>query len=236
MSSATSAGRRLSRSTARKRCSISPRDSSVGRVLVRDGLVRVLGRDAAGLAVEGRAEEQRSGARPGTRRTRRSTAGRKPMSSMRSASSRTRISTFDSEIGVAGEQVLEATRGRDDHVRRAGVLDLLLEADAAVDGGDADARGPRPSGAARRRSGSASSRVGASTSAAMPRCFGSSGSTVGAPKAIVLPEPVGDLARTSRPASTSSMTRAWMANGDSMPFLASAPTTGCDRPRSAKDF
>ena len=36
---------------------------------------------------------------------------------------------------------------------------------------------------------------------------------IGAAKAIVLPEPVGDLARTSPPSSTSSITRAWMAKG-----------------------
>ena len=40
-------------------------------------------------------------------------------------------------------------------------------------------------------------------------------SSSGAPKAIVLPEPVGDLARTSRPSSTSAMTRDWMAKGAS---------------------
>ena len=38
---------------------------------------------------------------------------------------------------AAREQVLEAAGRRDEHVRGAGQLDLLLEADAAVDGGDA---------------------------------------------------------------------------------------------------
>ena len=38
-------------------------------------------------------------------------------------------------------------------------------------------------------------------------------SMIGTPKASVLPEPVGDLASTSRPASTSAMTSAWMAKG-----------------------
>ena len=37
---------------------------------------------------------------------------------------------------------------------------------------------------------------------------------IGAANAIVLPEPVGDLARTSTPSSTSSMTSDWMAKGD----------------------
>ena len=35
----------------------------------------------------------------------------------------------------------------------------------------------------------------------------------GTPKASVLPEPVGDLASTSRPASTSAMTSSWMGKG-----------------------
>ena len=38
-------------------------------------------------------------------------------------------------------------------------------------------------------------------------------STIGTPKASVLPEPVGDLASTSRPASTSAMTSSWMGKG-----------------------
>src|ERR1044072_8757530 len=81
-----------------------------------------------------------------------------------------------------------------------------------------------------------SSRVGARIRAEILRTFGSSTSMIGAAKAIVLPEPVGLLARTSTPSRTSSMTSAWMAKGLVMPRSASAPTTGCDRPSSAKDF
>ena len=68
----------------------------------------------------------------------------------------------------------------------------------------------------------ASSRVGASTSAAGRRPSAAIRSTIGMPKASVLPEPVGDLASTSRPASTSPMTERWIANGSVIPSLASA--------------
>src|SRR3954469_21586066 len=81
----------------------------------------------------------------------------------------------------------------------------------------------------------ASSRVGASTSAEGRWSVASTMSTIGRPKASVLPEPVGDLARTSCPASTSAMTSCWMAKGVSMPRSVSAPTTGDDTPRSAKE-
>src|SRR5690348_14703574 len=53
------------------------------------------------------------------------------------------------------------------------------------------------------------------------------------PKARVLPDPVGDLARTSRPASASGTTMVWMGKGDSMPRAASAAVTGADAPRPA---
>ena len=36
---------------------------------------------------------------------------------------------------------------------------------------------------------------------------------MGTPKASVLPDPVGDLTSTSRPASTSPITRPWTGNG-----------------------
>ncbi len=42
--------------------------------------------------------------------------------------------------GAALEEVLEAAGGRDDDVRLGGLARLLLEADAAVDGGDLSAR------------------------------------------------------------------------------------------------
>src|SRR3954451_20219824 len=55
------------------------------------------------------------------------------------------------------------------------------------------------------------------------------------PKASVLPEPVGDLASTSRPASTSGTTSFWTGNGLAMPRASSALVTALDTPRSAKD-
>jgi hypothetical protein len=81
----------------------------------------------------------------------------------------------------------------------------------------------------------ASSRVGARMSADGRRSVASTRSTMGTPKASVLPDPVGDRARTSRPASTSATTSCWMAKGVSMPRAASALTTARDTPRSAKD-
>ncbi len=71
----------------------------------------------------------------------RSTAGLKPMSSMRSASSRTRTPDLAQRERAALDQVLEpAGRGDDDvgALRRGA---LRAEADAAVDGGDAQLAG-----------------------------------------------------------------------------------------------
>ena len=73
----------------------------------------------------------------------RSTAGRKPMSSMRSASSSTSVLHVGEREGAAGEQVLEPAGGGDEDVRALRVAGLLLEADAAVDGGHAQAAGAR---------------------------------------------------------------------------------------------
>ena len=81
----------------------------------------------------------------------------------------------------------------------------------------------------------ASSRVGARIRAAGRRLLAAIRSAIGTPKARVLPDPVGDLASTSRPASTSPMTERWIANGSVIPSLESAFTTALDTPRSAKD-
>ena len=51
----------------------------------------------------------------------RSTAGRKPMSSIRSASSRTSIRIVLEREGAAGEQVLEPAGSRDEDVRARGL-------------------------------------------------------------------------------------------------------------------
>ena len=63
------------------------------------------------------------------------------MSSIRSASSRTRIRTSFSEIDAAAEQVLEPPRRGDDDVGAARGGGLRAEADAAVDGGELAAGG-----------------------------------------------------------------------------------------------
>src|SRR5262245_50644460 len=82
---------------------------------------------------------------------------------------------------------------------------------------------------------SASSGVGASTSAAGRRESAAMRSTIGTPKASVLPDPVGDWTRTSSSARTSAMQSLCTANGSVMPRSASAPSTGRDTPRSAND-
>src|SRR4051812_36084859 len=56
---------------------------------------------------------------------------------------------------------------------------------------------------------------------------------MGRTKASVLPDPVGDSARTSRPASASGMTSDWTAKGLVMPRRARAPVAADDTPRSA---
>src|SRR5436190_7446168 len=56
---------------------------------------------------------------------------------------------------------------------------------------------------------------------------------MGRTKASVLPEPVGDSARTSRPASASGMTSDWTAKGSVMPRRARTPVAADDTPRSA---
>src|SRR4051794_37361292 len=82
----------------------------------------------------------------------------------------------------------------------------------------------------------ASSRVGARTRHAGRRSSAATTSERGTANASVLPDPVGDLASTSRPASTSPITRFWIANGSVKPRLDSVLTTGRDTPSSAKDL
>ena len=204
---------RLSRSTARKRCSISATCSGGGRVLVRTASVRVDGRDAAGLAVERGREEQRLAVARALRDD--------PVDGRAEAHVEHPVGLVEDEdldVGerdrAAREQVLEAAGRGHDEVGGAGVLDLLVEADAAVDGGDVQAAG---GGQRARLLDDLARRAHASGRARARRACapsGSSTSTIGAAKAIVLPEPVGDLARTSTPSRTSSMTSDWMAKGD----------------------
>src|SRR6266550_1706618 len=81
----------------------------------------------------------------------------------------------------------------------------------------------------------ASSRVGTRTSADGRGSSVVVRSTIGTANARVLPEPVGDLARTSRPASASGRTSSWIRNGWWIERAASASTTGRDAPSSRKD-
>ena len=75
----------------------------------------------------------------------RSTCGLKPMSSMRSASSRTSTATASSDDEPAVDEILQAARRRDDHVRVAAPRRACaFERHAAVDGRDLDRRRRRP--------------------------------------------------------------------------------------------
>ena len=164
--------------------------------------------ELADLAVERGREEHRLalGGQPATMR---STCGLKPMSSIRSASSRTSTETASSEMQPAVDEILEAARRRDEDVRVA--------------------RRPRPACAAarrrRRRRRGCRARAPTSSIASVTcdgelarrheherrrRCVasGSSRSTIGIAKASVLPEPVGLLASTSPPRSASGITDA----------------------------
>ena len=85
----------------------------------------------------------------------------KPMSAMRSASSRTSTSTsVEREVAPLDEVDEAAGRADDDVDALAERVDLRLEADAAVDGLHAPAAAPRPSGASTSTTWLASSRVG----------------------------------------------------------------------------
>ena len=133
---------------------------------------------------------------------------------------------------AAREEVLEpAGRGDDDVAARSRPA-LADDADAADDGGDADAGARRPMAWISLATWAASSRVGVRTSAAAPRPSVAIRSTSGMPKARVLPEPVGDCATTSRPASASRRTRSWIGKGSVMPRATRASATDCDTPRA----
>ena len=140
-----------------------------------------------------------SGGFCGSRRTMRSTCGLKPMSSMRSASSRTRMRTARGRrAGAAARSSSRpgvATRTCAPLMR----LRLRAERDAAVGGRDR-----RPFGCASDLSSSvtwlASSRVGTSTRAEGRRRPVVVRSTIGSAKARVLPEPVGGRRENVEPA------------------------------------
>ncbi len=165
----------------------------------------------------------------------RSTCGWKPMSSMRSASSRTSTRTSRSETSLRSIRSLS----------RPGVATRTSAPRAAVclAGGPTCRRRPRRSaGRARRRAAEARRRSARRARASgrgrarrdarsRRRCARS----CGMPKASVLPEPVGDAARTSTPASASGRTSVWMANGVWISRRARASITGALTPRAAND-
>ena len=131
--------------------------------------------------------------------------------------------------GAACELVLEAAGGRDDDVRAGGVPGLRVQADAAVDGGDFRPRGLATAAELvddlRRELAGRGEDEGRGAGDA-----GRYARRAARPKASVLPEPVGDLARTSRPASTSGRTSDWIANGSVMSRRARAERHGAIRP------
>ena len=141
-SSPTSALRRSSRSTARKRCSMSV-DALLGRrVLVAHGVARVELGDPAGLAVERGGEEQRLALRRAL--------GDDPVDGRAEAHVEHPVGLVEHERlhvvereGAALEEVLEPAGRGDEDVRALRVARLLLEADAAVDGGDGEVARPR---------------------------------------------------------------------------------------------
>ena len=151
-----------------------------------------------------------------------STCGLKPMSSIRSASSRTSVRTRSSETEPALDQILEAAGRGDEDVSAARALGLARDRRAAVDGRDAELlraadqlelAGDLRAELARRDEDRATD---GSPSAAVIR------STIGRPKAKVLPDPVGAFASTSRPASASGRTSAWIGKGVVMLRFSSA--------------
>ena len=156
------------------------------------------------------------------------------MSSIRSASSRTRMRTPSSET------ILRSMRS----CRRPGVATRMCASREAL---ACEPIEIPPYTAATRRSWAgaivpisavtwaASSRVGTRIRPDGRASEPSSRSTIGTAKASVLPEPVGDFASTSRPARASGRTRPWIRNGAWMSRSASACAMRADTPSSRKD-
>ena len=175
--------------------------------------------EVADLAVERGREEQRLALAGRARPTIRSTAGRKPMSSMRSASSRTSIADVLQRHGAA-RRIRSSRRpgvATSDVGLAGGLAALAARCRAAVDRGDAQRAGVAHrvelvDDLAGELAGRGRARAPAGRGPSASRR-----STIGTPKASVLPEPVGDLVSTSRPASTSATTSCWTAKGSSMP-------------------
>ena len=186
--------------------------SLLRRLGVAAGVAGVGGGDLAGRALQRRREEERL-ALAGVWATIRLTAGLKPMSSMRSASSRTRMRTAprattprairsSSRPGVATRM----------SARRAAVL-CGPKADAAVDGGDAQVAGLGDRAQLVDDLAGQLAGRGEDEGRGRARAPGSRRSTSGIPKASVLPEPVGDWTSRSWPASASRTTSCWTGKG-----------------------
>ena len=218
---ATSASRRSSSCPSGwKRCSTSSAARrAVGPVLVRDRVVGVAARDAAGLAVERGREEQRLA------------VGRARLDDAVDGGLEAHVEhpvgLVEDEHhdrvqreGAAGEQILEPAGGGDDDVRAGGVLGLGDEADAAVDGGHAQGPGV---GDSPDLIGDLRARVPAWGPGSEPAGRGpldSSRSTSGIPKASVLPDPVGDADEHDHGRREHRRSRScWTANGSWMPSL-----------------
>ena len=181
----------------------------------------------------------------------RSTSGRKPRSSISSASSSTSALTRPStRWRCSARSSRRPGRADDDVDALAQRGELRLVGPAAVDGGDADAEVPagvgdvlghlhaQLAGRARRR-GPAGRRgcgrrprrpaVAAGCSdGGVTRC------SSGTPKPSVLPMPVRAWPMTSSPARASGSVSSWIANVRSMPASASAWTISGRTPSSAK--
>ena len=127
------------------------------------------------------------------------------MSSIRSASSRTSIRTFVERERAPCQQILEPARRRHQDVRCRGLLGLLDQADAAVDGRDAErARVCDLADVFDDLRGKLAGRC--EYKCRRTRVLGADPLASGIPNARVLPDPVGDFAITSRPAMASPMT------------------------------
>ena len=165
----------------------------------------------------------------GRRLTIRSTCGLKPMSSIRSASSRTRISTASIVTHAAVEQVLQATRRRhQDHVRVARRVGLRTDRDASVDGGDLQAARRREESdllahlerELARRNEDERCRTGVVERYPLHQWIAN---------ASVLPDPVGDFTSRSLPASAGGIASVWIWNGLVMPRASSAAVASRSR-------
>ena len=176
-----------------------------------------------------------SGACCGSRATILSTCGWKPMSSIRSASSRTRIRTPSSLTALRSMRSCRRPGVATRMSRLARPLRLAGDRDAAVDGGDLQVVGRRDRlELGRDLRGELARRH--EDEAARPACVGIEPLDDAARRTRAsCPIRSGDFASTSRPASASGRTSVWIRNGLWMSRSASACATRADTPSSWKD-